>query len=199
MECLYFQHCILDHYSYQIWKSTPRVPSDIQKYPKENIHLGALLHKLPSTIWIHLTSWKYFYVSIRNYMVTKSQVQWVTKISEFFSVKLEHVFKIIFDVFFQGPRNPCRIAIFVRLLFGWTTLRFFWAVEKATYHALHMWRCYFGTFSTLYEPHLWTVFSGIISYSNFTQKSKTVALTQCGNYRIFLLRIFYVKSKLANL
>ena len=83
--------------------------------------------------------------------------------------------------FFQGPRNPCRIAIFVRLLFGWTTLRFFWAVEKATYHALHMWRCYFGTFSTLYEPHLWTVFSGNYLIFQFHQENKTVALTQCGN------------------
>ena len=100
MECLYFQHCILDYYSYQIWKSIPRVPSDIQIYPKENIHLGALLHKLPSTIWIHLTSWKYFWVSIKNYMVTKSQVQWVTKISEFFRQIETFFFRIIFDVFF---------------------------------------------------------------------------------------------------
>ena len=104
MDCLYFQHCILDYYSYQIWKSIPRVPSDIQIYPKENIHLGALLHKLPSTIWIHLTSWKYFYVSIRNYMVTKSQVQWVTKISEFFSSNW-NIFLVIFDVFFSGSKK----------------------------------------------------------------------------------------------
>ena len=104
MDCLYFQHCILDYYSYQIWKSIPRVPSDIQIYPKENIHLGALLHKLPSTIWIHLTSWKYFWVSIKNYMVTKSQVQWVTKISEFFSSNW-NIFLVIFDVFFSGSKK----------------------------------------------------------------------------------------------
>ena len=81
-DCLYFQHCIFNYYSYQIWKSTPRVPSDTQKFPNENIRLGALLHKLLSTIWIPLTSLKYFYVSIKNCMVTKSQVPWVTKISK---------------------------------------------------------------------------------------------------------------------
>ena len=85
--------------------------------------------------------------------------EWQKSVS-YFSSNWNMFSKIIFDGFFQGPRNPCRIAIFVRLLFGWTTLRFFWAVEKASYHALHLWRCYFGTFSTLYEPHLWTIFSG---------------------------------------
>ena len=70
--------------SYQIWKLTPKEQLGIQRFPKENIPLVALLHKLQNITWIHHISLNLFWNNTRKDMEIKSQIRWVTKISKSF-------------------------------------------------------------------------------------------------------------------
>ena len=119
--------------SYQIWKLIPKEQLGIQRFPKENIPLVALLHKLQNITWIHHISLNLFWNNTKKDMGIKSRIRWVTKISKsFIRHNVQSVFLALGKPVGSGFEKKIRFRVWVWIKGKYPLWLGFWVLTETS-------------------------------------------------------------------